>query len=795
MIRIVGWSRALGYIAVLALSQLAPIASPVHATSYVRMSDADLADQTPVIAEVRVLDEEPGLSPSTAAGLPSTHYQTEILQVLKGHLPASRIAVRVPGGESADGSVLEVHGAPALERGERALLFLSPRDDGTWDPMHLMLGVFHLVGPDDAPMAVRDLSEAHEVELPDRMLPPEPPGTVRDFERFASWLTDRAHGIERPADYRIDLPTDGLRRTFDPFVLFPDNGQCSDGQRLSIRWTKFDAGQSARWLANSSGQPGMSGGGFAALQRAMEVWENDPDSNIRFAYQGTTSASSGTGSADGLIVFDDPHGDIAGTFDCQTGGVLAVGGPSFSCQPKSYRGVSYREAVAGRIITQNGAGCYFGSDNDKNGEEVFAHELGHTLGLAHSLTPGALMRASAYGDGRGASLAQDDRNAIAVLYGDGGSGSGPVQPQTPQPPSDLIGTPESASRIRLIWSDRSFDEDRFEIQGHSASGSFQTLGSVGAGSTAANVVGLQAGTTYTFRVRACNAAGCSSASNLAIVRTWEDDSGPSGNPNARCSPDPSVLCLADNRFAVEVDWKNPRQPGNEGVGSPVEDSDDSGFFWFFDPANLELVVKVLDGRGLNNHFWFFYGALSDVEYDIRVTDRHTGEIRVYRNEAGNICGQGDVQAFFDSGSASTTPAETDPAAAGFDEVHFDGVEVLAALGASTCADNPEALCLLDGRFEVTVDWVNPRVAGDSGEGTPMPRTDNTGTFWFFDPANLELVVKMLDGRPVNGKFWFFYGALSDVEYTLRVRDRVTGATRLYHNPAGEICGRGDVAAF
>lgn len=55
-------------------------------------------------------------------------------------------------------------------------------------------------------------------------------------------------------------------------------------------------------------------------------------------------------------------------------------------------------------------------------------------------------------------------------------------------------------------------------------------------------------------------------------------------------------------------------------------------------------------------------------------------------------------------------------------------------------------------------------------------------FWFFHRDNLELVVKMLDGRIVNGRFWVFYGALSDVEYTLRVTDRVTGDVKAYDNP-------------
>jgi hypothetical protein len=73
--------------------------------------------------------------------------------------------------------------------------------------------------------------------------------------------------------------------------------------------------------------------------------------------------------------------------------------------------------------------------------------------------------------------------------------------------------------------------------------------------------------------------------------------------------------------------------------------------------------------------------------------------------------------------------------------------------------------------------------------------DQTGAFWFFDPANLELLVKVIDGRALTGHFWFFYGALSNVEYWVTVTDTATGASKRYHNPPGDICGVGDTAAL
>jgi len=57
------------------------------------------------------------------------------------------------------------------------------------------------------------------------------------------------------------------------------------------------------------------------------------------------------------------------------------------------------------------------------------------------------------------------------------------------------------------------------------------------------------------------------------------------------------------------------------------------------------------------------------------------------------------------------------------------------------------------------------------------------------------VVKVLDGRPVNGRFWVFYGALSDVEYQITVTDTRNDVSRVYHNDPGNICGQADTGAF
>lgn len=122
-----------------------------------------------------------------------------------------------------------------------------------------------------------------------------------------------------------------------------------------------------------------------------------------------------------------------------------------------------------------------------------------------------------------------------------------------------------------------------------------------------------------------------------------------------------------------------------------------------------------------------------------------------------------------------------------------GTSFAARSVAQSCIPGPTTLCLNQGRFEVSVSWKD--FSGATGAGQAVGLTGDAGAFWFFSAENLELVVKVLDGRGVNGAFWVFYGALSSVEYTIRVTDAETGATKSYFNPSGTLASEGDTGAF
>ena len=104
------------------------------------------------------------------------------------------------------------------------------------------------------------------------------------------------------------------------------------------------------------------------------------------------------------------------------------------------------------------------------------------------------------------------------------------------------------------------------------------------------------------------------------------------DPPGPCVPDSTTLCLNGGRFAVQVSFGT--NAGQTGLGQAVPLTSDSGYFWFFNAANIELVVKVLQACSFNQHYWVFAGGLTNVEVVMTVTDTGTGEQKIYANPLG-----------------------------------------------------------------------------------------------------------------------------------------------------------------
>jgi len=116
-------------------------------------------------------------------------------------------------------------------------------------------------------------------------------------------------------------------------------------------------------------------------------------------------------------------------------------------------------------------------------------------------------------------------------------------------------------------------------------------------------------------------------------------------PRETCVPDGDTLCLgAGGRFRVEASWTDFED--NTGVGQrAMLQTGRTGSMWFFAPDNVELVTKLIDGRQNNGNFWFFYASLSNVQFEIEVTDTDTALSTTYVNPAGSFGSVGDTDAF------------------------------------------------------------------------------------------------------------------------------------------------------
>ncbi|MEA2559941.1 MAG: hypothetical protein QOH06_1445 [Acidobacteriota bacterium] len=101
-------------------------------------------------------------------------------------------------------------------------------------------------------------------------------------------------------------------------------------------------------------------------------------------------------------------------------------------------------------------------------------------------------------------------------------------------------------------------------------------------------------------------------------------------------------------FYVRVHWSNPRD-GSSGSGHALRLARDSGAFWFFYPDNLEVTIKVLDGRAINGHWWVFIASMTDVQFEVEIS-REGGPVKTYVQTAGANRNFIDINASFTEGS-------------------------------------------------------------------------------------------------------------------------------------------------
>jgi hypothetical protein len=315
-----------------------------------------------------------------------------------------------------------VFGAPTFFLGERVLVFVREDSAGHLRSLYLGMGKFRVVRSHSGrEYAVQNLVDGTAVDIRRRRVQPM---HARSYALDA--LFDRLDAAARrhPRTYR--------RLSGQPVTGTAKHPRFAFSGPPAVRWFAPDRGEALTFRIDASGDTSIGPhNSTRAAREALQAWSTVACTNVRLTADDTPAEPAPFARCDGKsqILFNDPFDDIADPVNCV--GVLGVGGVcGAGGDPLWFSGSSFFEISEGDVIVANG----FGNSpfwNIPGLAEVLTHEIGHTLGLAHSsedpeernpLRADATMYFRAHFDYRGAALRDDDRAAICALYpGAGGT--------------------------------------------------------------------------------------------------------------------------------------------------------------------------------------------------------------------------------------------------------------------------------------------------------------------------------------------------------------------------------------
>jgi hypothetical protein len=252
-----------------------------------------------------------------------------------------------------------------------------------------------------------------------------------------------------------------------------------------VHWTNSNI----YWYLNTAGQGSGKG---TALQNAMAAWTNVPGADHTLVYAGTTTAGWAT-DGQNTVLWASGNG-CTGSCLALTALVLQSG-----------------QVIVESDVTFNSAYTWRTDGADYDTQAVAAHELGHTLGIHHTeltTTPRPTMYAAYFGNA-GRTLESDDVAALQCAHNRYFGGTPP--PTGPPTPASLSVRSEFClGYVSLSWSS-STGATYYEVQQAGSSDyAFPWLIYSGSGTSLFHDGGP--GTNY-YRVRACNANGCSGYRN------------------------------------------------------------------------------------------------------------------------------------------------------------------------------------------------------------------------------------------------------------------------------------------
>jgi len=366
------------------------LASAASATVFQSATDRQLVDRSEAVVVATVRD---AASRVRADGYVVTDYRLDVEQTLKG-AAAGSITVSEIGG-TAGSRFTFISDSATYTPGERVMVFLRRRGDGTYFTTSMAMGKFTFTrNARGEAVVTRDVSELRD----------DPARVAEGFERFVRTGKSEA--------YATTLTPIGA--AFHPKPTATASSYCifaTDqlNQTRPIRWENAENGIPVKFFENGT-QSGVNAS--AGIANGLAAWTNDPNSGIVLADFGTDNSSSPGGEGRNVIYLgytgaDPPNAICDGASACTVG---------FGTGEHTFHGESFFSIGDADIIVKPGVTA-------SQFEAVITHELGHAIGFRHSNqgspSDSNAVMASPINISFGASLGPWDQDAVDTVYGNG----------------------------------------------------------------------------------------------------------------------------------------------------------------------------------------------------------------------------------------------------------------------------------------------------------------------------------------------------------------------------------------
>jgi PKD repeat protein len=616
------------------------LCSLLPAATYLPMSDADLARLAPTVVRAEVVEQTVRVDRVGDQDLPFTVVTLRPLETFKGEVGGQTFRVRLPGG-MVGGRAWSIPGTPTFQTGQEVVLMLDHIADGSTDLRLTEFGLSRFDLVTDAAgrrFAVRPAFSAEadlqlsRVGSPLEALAFGDPAAVpsRDAESFLSALRALSRtGQASPVAYAV--PTGGFGRRPGGSFHTEWTNIGGDEPNNEFRWF-WDTGDSPTATAvitgtqsNLATDDSCGTDSTCYVQNVVTGWHGVAQTDVRI------DGPSSTGNLKMLLdaAMSQDNGVTWNTpFGC-SGGVIGLGGPDSSPFFGPFKGDAPFYAIPSGTVSMRQDTCA----NPKYSGKVFKcailHETGHALGLGHpgtdpshnestsihSSTPSdswltAVMHWS-IPPSTPSTPQTDDIQAIQYFYGTVATGPmapvanfsfSPTNPVSQSPVNFTDSSTNSPSGYSWDFGDSSpISHDR------NPSHTFASAGS------------------YAVKLYAGNFNGTGTATKTVAVAAG-------GGPSV-CTPNTTTLCLNASRFQVTADWE--KKDGTQGHGTAISLTSDTGYFWFFNSSNIEVVTKVLAFcTNPFNAYWIFAAGLTDVKVTLTYTDTKNGTVVPKQNPQG-----------------------------------------------------------------------------------------------------------------------------------------------------------------